>query len=258
MLWLQVALVAAVAAAAPAPAEKRWGGDHGGHWWATPSQTSDYIDFGKRWRSRDAVNGVCDLSKAQMPVAPTPLPSPAAGLVLSHVALGRGTQNYTCDLSNSTAVPVAAGALATLFNVSCIAADLPDLLSKLSPIALDLPIPSSSDTSSPVYNSMSGRHYFTDLTTAFFNLDTELHPSWGQGSFKKANSSAAPADATKGQFGKGDGTVPWLKLNAKMGAVNQYQEVYRLNTAGGQPPKTCKGAAASFEVQYSAEYWLYK
>ncbi|RYP18589.1 hypothetical protein DL765_003874 [Monosporascus sp. GIB2] len=57
---------------------------------------------------------VCDLSKAQMPLAPTPLGGPAAGLVLKHVAIGRGTQNYTCDTTNSTAVPAPAGAVATL------------------------------------------------------------------------------------------------------------------------------------------------
>ncbi len=33
----------------------------------------------------------CDLSKAAMPVAPTPLPAPS-GLTLEHVALGRGVQ----------------------------------------------------------------------------------------------------------------------------------------------------------------------
>ena len=33
----------------------------------------------------------CDLSKAAMPVAPTPLPTPS-GLTLEHVALGRGVQ----------------------------------------------------------------------------------------------------------------------------------------------------------------------
>jgi hypothetical protein len=188
--------------------------------------------------------------------APTPLPPPAANFVLSHVAVGRGTQNYTCDLSNSTAVPVAAGALATLFNVSCIAASMPDLLTKLCPIALDLPVPSTTDQNSPMYADMSGHHYFTDATTAFFNMDTQLH-SYGTGAFKKANSSAAPEDATMGQFGQGMGSVPWLKLNAKDSAGQVFQEVYRVNTAGGQPPKACAGMPATFEVQYSAEYWLF-
>jgi hypothetical protein len=35
--------------------------------------------------------GTCDLSKAAMPVAPTPLPF-APSLVLEHVAIGRGVQ----------------------------------------------------------------------------------------------------------------------------------------------------------------------
>ena len=34
----------------------------------------------------------CDLTHASMPVAPTPLPSPAAGLVLQEVTIGRGVQ----------------------------------------------------------------------------------------------------------------------------------------------------------------------
>lgn len=34
----------------------------------------------------------CDLTQAVQPVAPSPLPAPAAGLTLIHVALGRGTQ----------------------------------------------------------------------------------------------------------------------------------------------------------------------
>lgn len=34
----------------------------------------------------------CDMSKASMPVAPTPLPSPDADTYLRHVAIGRGIQ----------------------------------------------------------------------------------------------------------------------------------------------------------------------
>jgi hypothetical protein len=34
----------------------------------------------------------CDLGKALMPAAPTPLPTPGPGQVLRHVAIGRGTQ----------------------------------------------------------------------------------------------------------------------------------------------------------------------
>jgi hypothetical protein len=34
----------------------------------------------------------CDLSRAAMPIAPTPLPTPPSSLVLDHVAIGRGVQ----------------------------------------------------------------------------------------------------------------------------------------------------------------------
>jgi hypothetical protein len=188
--------------------------------------------------------------------AATPLPSPAAGLALSHVAIGRGRQNYTCDLTNSTAIPVAIGAVATLFNVSCIAADSPDLLAKLPGIALDLPVPSTTDENSPSYQDMSGHHYFLDATTPFFNLDTTLH-QYGTGAFKKANATNAPPNAPLGQFNQGNGSVPWLKLDAKDSTGQIFQEVYRVNTAGGNPPKQCTGMPAAFEVEYAAEYWLF-
>lgn len=279
MLGLNILMLAVLAVAAPT--EKRWFGSHhhgaGFNWWA--GQSSSYIDFGSRFRGRDDGGvGSCDLSKAVMPTgkpnnpspppttiqklthdppAPTALPTPAPGLTLAHVAIGRGTQNYTCDLSNSTAVPVAVGAVATLFNVSCLAADLPDLLSKLAPIALDLPVPNSGDTSSPIYQSMSGHHYFTDMTTPFFNMDTSLH-EYGTGAFRKVNSSSAPPDAVKGQGGEGMGAVAWLKLDAKGDDGQVFQEVFRVNTAGGSPPKTCEGQQEAIEVQYAAEYWLFQ
>lgn len=147
--------------------------------------------------------------------------------------------------------------MATLFNVSCLAADVPDLLKLMGPIALDLPVPNTNDTSSPMYNDMSGHHYFIDDTTPFFNMDTSLH-DYGAGPFKKANATAAPDTAPVGQLGKGEGAVAWLKLDAKNAGGQVFQEVYRVHTNGGSPPKTCTGMPASFEVQYSAEYWLYQ
>lgn len=196
-------------------------------------------------------------TKANSLPAPTPLPLPADNLSLAHVAIGRGTQNYTCDLTNATAVPVAVGALASLFNVTCMAADQPDLVRKLPGIALNLPVPSSTNENSPAYQDLSGHHYFLDSTTPFFNMDTSAH-DYGTGAFKKTNTSNAPDDAILGQYGQGNGSVAWLKLDAKDSTGQIFQEVYRVNTAGGQPPKACTGMPAAFEVQYSAEYWLWE
>lgn len=191
------------------------------------------------------------------PPAPTPLPTPDSSLTLTHVAVGRGTQNYTCDLSNSTAIPVAVGAVASLYNVSCIAASTPSLLAHIPSIALDLPVPSSTDPSSPAYQDLSGHHYFLNATTPYFNLDTDTH-SYGTGAFKKVNSTNAPSDAVKGVNGSGDGAVAWLKLVAKDPNGQVLQEVYRVNTAGGNPPTSCSGMTAAFVVQYAAEYWVYE
>jgi len=77
------------------------------------------------------------------------------------------------------------------------------------------------------------------------------------GAFHKANSSAAPGNAMKGVGGKGDGAVAWLKLGALNMAGEIFKEVYRVQTAGGNPPASCVGMPAAFEVPYAAQYWLF-
>ncbi len=179
--------------------------------------------------------------------APTPLPPPSSGLVLTHVAIGRGTQNYTCANGSAQAAPVPAGAVASLFNATCLVAPYPQLLNMMPDIAMEFPVPNSSDPNSPANNLLSGHHYFTDSTTAFFNLNTTLH-DWGSVACKKSNSSNSPDPSTD---------VAWLKLTSKSAFGCSISEVYRLNTAGGQPPTTCVGQQANIEVQYSAEYWFW-
>jgi len=77
------------------------------------------------------------------------------------------------------------------------------------------------------------------------------------GAFKKTNSSAAPAGAMKGVGGTGDGAVAWLKLCALDGNGTVLKEVYRVQTAGGNPPESCVGMPSAFEVPYAAQYWFY-
>ncbi|KAI5201848.1 hypothetical protein E4T39_04971 [Aureobasidium subglaciale] len=225
--------------------------------WSSPSFWASHSGHDSQFR-RGCDYALCDLSKARLPRAPTPLPPPSYNLTLSHVSIGRGTQNYTCDLSNSTAIPVAAGATAALYNVSCIAANHPVLLSMIPGIAINLPLPSSSSAISPINMDLSGHHYFLDATTPFFNLNTQLH-SYGVGAFKKVNATGAPGGAVAGIYGAGMGAVPWLKLTEKVGSegTQKLKEVFRVNTAGGQPPATCQGQQESILVQYAAEYWVY-
>jgi len=51
--------------------------------------------------------------------------------------------------------------------------------------------------------------------------------------------------------------VPWLKLTIKTATDCTISEIYRVNTAGGQPPKTCANQPSAIQVQYAAEYWIY-
>ncbi|RDW71143.1 hypothetical protein BP6252_07706 [Coleophoma cylindrospora] len=213
------------------------------------SLLGDKVRAGKQMASAP----VCDLSQAAMPVAPTPLPNPSTGLSLKHVAIGRGTQNYSCSSTNSSAAPVALGAVATLYNASCIASTYPDLLAMLPDVALQFNLTSTDqNTLSPSNLAISGHHYFQNATTPAFNLDTAAM-ELGFAPCSKNNSVSAPAGALVGQADTGFGAVTWLKLVTRTGATGNLEEVYRLNTAGGNPPATCVGMPTTFEVQYAAE-----
>lgn len=114
-------------------------------------------------------------------------------------------------------------------------------------IALKFPIPDPNAILSPANLFLSGHHYFTNLTTPTFNLNTAAH-TWGEVGCAKLNATAGNNPTTD---------VTNLKLAAKSRDGCTIAEVYRINASGGQPPATCKGAAPSFEVQYAAEYWFW-
>ncbi|POR33434.1 Malate dehydrogenase [Tolypocladium paradoxum] len=202
---------------------------------------------------------VCDLSQAQMPAESRDagvdgLPAPAKGLTVRHVAVGRGTQNYTCDTTKEDSAPKAAGAVATLFNASCVAALYPDVLDRIPSVAVHFNL-SSAERLGPSAMPKSGVHYFADGSTPFFDLDTPmLH--LGKAPCAKNSTADAPSTAAVGQ--RGEKAVTWLRLTTKEGATNGIQDVYRVTTAGGSPPATCKGLPARFEVEYAAVYWFWQ
>jgi hypothetical protein len=181
---------------------------------------------------------------------PTSLPPPSPTLYLKHVAIGLGTQNYTCDVTNATAGPVAIGAKAKLFNVTCVAATYPNLLDLLPKIAVGL-IPTVSDVQAG--QTASGWHIFLNTTTPFFDLNTPVM-QLGEVACAKNNSTPAPLEAPRG-LTRG-GAVDWLKLVSRNGTISNLREVYRLQTAGGEAPKTCRGMPTAFEVRYAAQYVL--
>lgn len=113
--------------------------------------------------------------------------------------------------------------------------DLPDKDKKIKPAGL----------------AYSGHHYFSDSTSAAFDLNTKKN-SFGICISGKMAASPAPSGAPKGQNGVGFGAVPWLYLTGK--PINTgFSTVYRLNTAGGAAPPSCEGMPSTFEVQYATE-----
>ncbi|KAH7198690.1 uncharacterized protein B0J16DRAFT_43679 [Fusarium flagelliforme] len=195
---------------------------------------------------------VCDLSQAKMALDGQLLP-PRKGLTLKHVAVGRGTQNYTCDTKDPSAAPVATGAVATLFNASCMAALYPDLLERVPGMAVHFPL-AAADKLGPASLPESGHHYFTADGVPYFDLRTP-EQEIGQAPCAKNSSAPAPSLSAKGQLG--EAAVPWLRLFTVEGATHDIKEVYRTTTAGGSAPATCKGMASEFEVEYATLYWFW-
>lgn len=71
----------------------------------------------------------------------------------------------------------------------------------------------------------------------------------------KVGDVKSPPTSNKGP--DGTGAVDWLALTAKTGYTSVgLGEVYRVVTAGGNPPTTC-AAAGVVSIQYAAEYWFY-
>src|SRR2546421_5684905 len=91
-LFFLFALLASTSLSAPAQTIQ----EREPHSWS-PTLADFHSALGKRIAQiRDLADGSpCDLSKASMPAAPTPLPGPGPGQVLRHVAIGRGTQVHS-------------------------------------------------------------------------------------------------------------------------------------------------------------------
>lgn len=166
-------------------------------------------------------------------------------------------QNYTC--ANSTAAPAAVGAVANFYNASCVAADYPDLLALLSNLALQYPLPAvPSAPLQPTDLQLSTHHFFSNTTTPVFAFDAATSPNLGTVFAQKTDASDAPSTSVPGIAGVGDGAVPWLYLTSRPTTEGDIKAVYRLDTAGGNPPKTCAGMPSAFSVDYAAIYWFWR
>jgi len=109
-------------------------------------------------------------------------------------------------------------------------------------------------TPSNIYGiDVLGQHFFTAGGSPEFDL-TGVSARLVA---KKLNSVSPPAGACPGPGNAG--AVSWLELgdNGAGLSFGGISYVYRVETAGGNPPATCSGQTGLITVPYSAEYWFY-
>lgn len=190
---------------------------------------------------------------------PNYLSPPDAGFTLSRVVLGRGTQNYTCADSTANSIPVSQGAVADLYDASCLAAKHPELLHRL-PGALVSLNKNLIGSAVSIISKMSradilvGHHYFApNNTVPVFDFRMKKPQPWILMG-KRDQSVPAVTTASKGIATEPNGAVDWLRIKAIASMSVDFKLAYRVQTAGGKPATTCQGQPESFEIQYASEY----
>ncbi|KAL9054863.1 MAG: hypothetical protein Q9162_003895 [Coniocarpon cinnabarinum] len=182
------------------------------------------------------------------------LPAPDSTLALKYIAMGLGTQNYTCATSDESSSPKAVGARANLYDATSIM-----VAAGNSRLGTDNTIMSSGTCAADSNNSagdlsLIGEHYFDSDSVPTFDLATEKMLLKSQ----KMNATPAPEHACMGR--DKSPAVPWLMLQAdNTGRSVGLSQVFRVETAGGNAT-TCVGMPAGpqgFQLDYAALYYLY-
>jgi hypothetical protein len=198
------------------------------------------------------------LPRSSLTLPSSGLPDPSSispSVSLKYVALGLGTQNYTCTStpSSSSGVPVQVGAAATLSDATSFLQYNQPLIPYLPALVLGFNQLSAQVDANTLGLPFLGHHFFNGAGSPEFDLtaiSTRLVA-------KKLATVSAPSNASPGP---GDaGAVPWLQLgdNGAGLSFGGLQYVYRVETAGGSAPATCANQDSTFQVPYAAEYWFY-
>ncbi|KAF5653257.1 hypothetical protein FHETE_11414 [Fusarium heterosporum] len=204
---------------------------------------------------------------------PSELPDPPQGIILKHIALGFGIQNYSC--AETGASPVASGALAVLYDVTQLYpnqdrssltpeewANFPSdvLHNDRVPLNRDEHGGASPINPFPKKESLKvkslhkknipylGHHFFNAAGVPIFDLDrvNQLLAA------RKISGIKAPSSADTGP--EGTGAVDWLYLGDADGSRG-ISSVYRVLTAGGVS-HVCR-ANGTDSTSYATLYWFF-
>ncbi|KAF5616486.1 hypothetical protein F25303_13503 [Fusarium sp. NRRL 25303] len=203
---------------------------------------------------------------------PSELPTPPQDVTLKHIALGFGIQNYSC--TNTGATPVAAGALAVLYDATFLypgqhSSDvtpekwtlLPSNILNTEKVPLNRIENGGASPTNPFPKKESlevknlnknipylGHHFFTTAGIPTFDLDPVNQLLIA----KRISGIKAPASTPTGPGGTS--AVDWLYLG-DAGGSRGVSLAYRALTAGGSS-YGCKGKGID-SVPYTAYYWFY-
>ena len=146
------------------------------------------------------------------------MPEPAEGAKAVRVVLGRGTQNYSCSGASGNK-PVPTGAVATLYDVSCIAGSS-QLLSALPGLIINMDMDLISKVAKDIAGTdqiVAGHHYFSNEGFPVFNFSTESGNDVFVG--RKLAQIQAPSCAVNGTDNQAFGAVDWLQLDTRNKSV---------------------------------------
>jgi len=184
------------------------------------------------------------------------LPSPSFNLTLKHIAFAFGVQNYTC--TSLSPVPVAIGALATLYDIAALSQQpvWPAVASSLGCTYALLPPSASLDAPFALaYVPVLGHHFFSAQGSPSF----DLFATGDRLQTRRVAGTPAPGGACANAEGRG--AVDWLALEDNgLGWSKGLKMVYRVATAGGKPVGNCVGVVGDAGVVrsvYVAQYWFY-
>ncbi|EIN08187.1 hypothetical protein PUNSTDRAFT_44769 [Punctularia strigosozonata HHB-11173 SS5] len=198
----------------------------------------------------------CDISKATFSV-PAGLTAPTTGP--SFIGLAAGVQNYTCTASTSTWTNV--GAVAELVDGSCLystpffnsAVDHIYGAWEKAPASVTTQEIISTAAKFPTKPEVLGQHYYVPSPSG-----TGVSPKWDftSASFKGNSEAFVVASKTAAVNAPNAATdITWVFLTAVEGELAD--NVYRVQTRGGQPPASCTPGTPDISVKYAAQYWLY-
>lgn len=156
------------------------------------------------------------------------LPDPPPGSTLKLIALGIGTQNYTCKDS----VPTGNGAIASLLDITSL-----QHTQECAHVS----------TRGTMKTGEIGRHYFARDSVPTFDVTKSRPPFTFFGT--KSVSVTAPGSPPITD-------VDWLMLAPNLTLPNNggIKAAYRVKTKGGVPVTPCSGTQM---VPYRAEYWFF-